>query len=285
MFLQELAGRQNADGGWPYTRGRSWTEPTVYGILATLAAGDRARAGRGLAWLRASQRPDGGWSPQSAVEESTWVTALAALVPEELLGDEIHARAVRWLGETSGRETGFTYRLRQRLLGRGIPPEERHPGWPWVPGAAAWVGPTALAILALEKEHRRRPAPHLAERVGEGRQFLLARMCRDGGWNHGSVRALGYESLPYPETTGMALTALRGVPGPQLERALSVALGFLKSCRSADGFNWLRLGLLAHGRLPENCRAAGEVRYRTCPEMSLDVLASDPERAKEALWG
>jgi hypothetical protein len=67
-------------------------------------------------------------------------------------------------------------------------------------------------------------------------------MCREGGWNHGSVRALGYESKAYPETTGMALAALHGVQAPELPRAIGVAQRFLAACRSADALNWLRLG-------------------------------------------
>ena len=85
-------------------------------------------------------------------------------------------------------------------------------------------------------------------------------MCRDGGWNHGSVRALGYESTPYPETTGMALAALRGVRSPEIEPALDVAERFLGECRSADALNWLRIGLMAHGQLPDRllpARASG----------------------------
>ena len=284
MSIEELARRQNPDGGWPYQCGRSWTEPTVYSILAMTAAGETARAEKGLEWLRSMQHSDGGWPPQAAVEESTWVTALAALVPEETLGAERHARAIRWLGEISGRETSVTHRLRERMLGVKAPPEQEHAGWPWIPGAAAWVGPTALAILALEKEQRKRARPHLEERIREGREFLIARMCREGGWNHGSVRALGYESAPYPETTGMALAALGGVKGAEVERALRVARRFLEECRSADALNWLRLGLRAHAHLPENYRAPEGIRYRTSTEISLNVLASRADYSRSVLW-
>jgi len=285
MSLDLLAGKQNPDGGWPYLSGRSWTEPTVYAILALLAAGDNQPAQRGLNWLLRAQRPDGGWPPQTGVDESTWVTALVALIPEDLLGGAAHARAIRWLLGLTGKETSFTYRLRERLLGNPIPPEHQNSGWPWIPGAAAWVGPTSIALLALDKEYRRRPSASIAARLDEGRKFLLARMCQDGGWNHGSVRALGYESLPYPETTGMALAALRGVSSPRVDRAIGVARDFLGHCRSADAINWLRLGLLAHRQLPAGYTPPSQVCYRTCHEVSLEAVVSAFEKGRDWVWG
>ena len=74
---------QNGDGGWAYSRGCSWTEPTVFALLAQSAGTpDRESFQRGVRFLNSIARPDGGWSPQPGVEESTWVTALAVLLPE-----------------------------------------------------------------------------------------------------------------------------------------------------------------------------------------------------------
>ena len=81
MTVEIVAGKQNPDGGWPYVRGASWTETTVYSILAMLAAGESGRAARGVGWLRRVARKDGGFAPQAGVAESTWVTALVALLP------------------------------------------------------------------------------------------------------------------------------------------------------------------------------------------------------------
>ena len=87
MSIETLISKQNPDGGWPYMRGKSWTEPTAYAVMSLLAAGEREAAQRGLEWLRRTQRADGGWSPREDVEESNWTTALAALLPAEALGE------------------------------------------------------------------------------------------------------------------------------------------------------------------------------------------------------
>jgi hypothetical protein len=284
MSIELLISRQNPDGGWPYLRGESWTEPTVYAVMAVLAAGGTASASRGMRWLAAAQRRDGGWAPQPAVDQSTWVTGLLALLP---IGDAIsatsHAGAIRWLMGTVGHESTLEYRVREWLLGNAIPADQEFAGWPWVPGAAAWVGPTSIAMLALDREQRRRPSAAVGDRISTGRKFLLCRMCQGGGWNHGSARPLGYDSDPYPETTGMALAALRGETSPEVGQALGVARRFLAECRSADALNWLRLGLLAHGGLPERFTLP-DVVCRTVPELSLNLLLQQGDAFRRFFW-
>ncbi len=284
MSIAVLIGKQNRDGGWPYVRGSSWTEPTAYAVMSLLAGGEREPAQRGIAWLRRTQRADGGWSPREDVEESTWATALVALLPPEAIGERAHRAAIGWLMATTGFESTFGFRLREWLLGNRPRRDNEFPGWPWFPGAAAWVGPTSIAILALEKEHRRQPLPGIRQRIDAGRQFLLVRACGEGGWNHGSVRALGVESKPYPETTGMALTALRGVGAPQVQAAIGVARRFLSDCRSVDAQNWLRLGLIAHGELPTGSCRPWDLAVRTVPEASLDLLTSIAAEGRNPLW-
>jgi len=256
----------------------------VYAVLALLAAGEAGPARRGLDWLLRTQRKDGGSPPQAGIDQSTWVTALVALLPPEQLGPAVHQRSIRWLLGTTGKESTAVYRVREFLLGNEHPPEQEFPGWPWVPDTAAWVGPTALAILALEKEYSRRPVPAVRKRIDEGRHFLLTRACQAGGWNHGSVRVYGYEAKPYPETTGLALAAMHGVRAPAVGRALEMARRFLAECRSADALNWLRLGLLAHGELPAGyCRPAG-IPCRTLPETSLEFLVSRMQQGRDPFW-
>jgi len=271
MSLEMLIATQNRDGGWPYVRGVSWTEPTAFAVLAMLATGQTERARRGLAWLNSMQRTDGGWAPQAQTDQSTWVTALAALIPPEHLGRQSHAQAIRWLASVTGEESTLLYRVREWLLGESRDPDQAFPGWPWVPGTAAWVAPTTFAILALDQECRRSENTALRQRVEAGRHFLLLHMCREGGWNHGSVRPLGFESRPYPETTGLALAGLRGVASPEIARALNRAKRFYAECHSPDAFNWLRLGLLAHNALPE---ARPGLQPRTILETAVDQIAN-----------
>jgi hypothetical protein len=256
-YSEELLDRQNQDGGWGYGRvGSSWTETTCYALLA-LAAGEvyqsdsvRDAIHRGVTWIASRQRPDGGWAPRDGVDESTWVTALALLLPLDLAAGVDRGRASRWILEQTGRESQFVYRLRLRLLGVRPDATEQFDGWPWYPGTAAWVAPTALTLLALEKLNPSANDTQVQTRRGEGRSFLLARRCRDGGWNHGSTTALGYDSDSYPETTGLALLALHGVAPSELGSAIDVGERHLRESRSLEATSWLTLGLLAHGRSP-----------------------------------
>lgn len=276
--LENIRAAQNPDGGWPYRKGGSWTEPTVYALLAHQAARTVApRGAEALAWLDAAQRPDGGWTPRRAVDQSTWVTALVALLPPETIGADRHARAVEWLLGESAMESSPLFRLSSWLRHGKLPEDPEVSGWPWFPGTAAWVTPTSLGILALKKSYWRRPASDLRERIAQAQSYLLVRRCADGGWNHGSSRALGYSADSYPETTGQALLALAGTDPAKLEASFRLAQRFLREQRSSGGAAWLRLGLLAHQRLPA-VAPLFTMPCRTVPDTALTFLAAAAEQ-------
>jgi hypothetical protein len=250
-MIAELLERQQADGGWGYgANGVSWTEPTCFALLALFAQGlgDSDSARRGAAWLRRLERSDGGFAPTVAVTESTWVTSLVLLLPESLAAIEARPQAEEWLLRQTGRESDWINRVRRFMIGGRTDDSQDFEGWPWFPGAAAWVMPTALTVLALERIAAGRDDGRVRSRLDQGRSFLLARRCRDGGWNHGSTRALGYESPSYPETTGVAMLALHGDQRLAATRTIDLAEQHLNRCRSAAGHSWLTLGLSAHGK-------------------------------------
>lgn len=284
--LEFLLARQNPDGGWGYRGGGSATEPTAYSLMAIRAAGsaDPRVIAAGRDWLRRSRNADGGWPPRPGVAQSTWVTALVLLAGQELLEGRELLRCVAWLLDQSGRESGWVDRLRIWMLGLKREVDPSQAGWPWFPGAAAWVSPTALTILALDSCRAAQLPPRVAERCHEGREYLLARICSDGGWNHGSTRALGYEAQSYPETTALALLALRGHPFPGLARSLDLASRQYVAASGYETAAWLKLALLAHGRTPP-ARSPHAGGARTVPEAAIGLIASRASSTQSYFFG
>ncbi len=246
--MASIEAAQNADGGWPYVQGRtSWTEPSVFALLSGLNRGmDSEVLRKGVDWLKSSQNADGGWPAQPKTGPSTWVTALAALLPKNLLGEAHHESCMKWLLLQTGQESNLVYRIRQWMLGNQNLSAGSERGWAWYPGAAAWVMPTALSLVALRHAQKSGSSEIVRQRIQGGVQYLLAHACKDGGWNHGATHALGYEAGAYPETTGVALLALRGEKAPEIDRGISVAEKFFQQPNPA-GAAWLRIGLLAQG--------------------------------------
>lgn len=266
-----LLSRQNRDGGWGYQGQVSWAEPTALALLALHAVGTPNQVlARGVSFLRSLQRADGGCAPQPNVSESNWVTALCVLT-QKRLGGQPDSRSVEWLLRKAGVETDWLVRLRRVLMFQKAAYREDVPGWPWYPDAASWIQPTAITVLALQAAKPDEP------RIAAGREFLLSRRCNDGGWNHGSSRALGYEADSYPETTGMTLLALHGIQRERIAISLEKAKQHLQTCRSSEAASWLRLGLSAHAvKMP-----LPDVRPpRSVMEMSLALLAEAAEAGR-----
>ena len=284
-LLASIRSTQNPDGGWGYAGPSSWTEPTAFALLALASAGSLSESFQaGIRWLAKAQRTDGGWAPNASVSESTWVTAPAVLALAEVERSASLQPAVDWLLRQAGEESTLADRLRRILMGARMEAGEGTRGWPWLAGTAGWVMPTALTILALEKAELRRRATGTRERVRQGREFLLARICRDGGWNYGSPEALGYQANSYPDTTGMALLALHGSASGKLTAGLTQAEEQLPQCHSPQTSCWLRIGLAAHGRrLPEP--AACRVDNAQLLDHSLMLLARAADANRLSVWG
>lgn len=284
-LTRRILSAQSADGGWGYDLNGSkpWTEPTAYALLALWG---KKRTGRpiedGLAWLRKQRRLDGGWAPCAVVEDSTWVTALAVLVESVCGGGVADAKAVEWILRQTGKESWLRIRWKHWLMGARSGPGYEATGWPWYPGAASWITPTALTVIALEAWARQHASPEIRPRVQEAREFLMARRCSDGGWNHGSAKALGVDGESYPETTGAAMCALGGLHVPSIDRAIELAHRWVDSCPSLEGRSWLRLGLLAHHRVAPAANEGDNARGVV--EASLSLLADQGMELGRLIW-
>lgn len=279
-MLPALVAGQNADGGWGAVPGGvSWTEPTAWSLLALHGAqsAPAAAVSRGVAWLRRSQMASGGWAAGPGVGAESWVGALVALLGPETLGAAEHARALEAVVRGAEQAPTRTELVRRWMLGQKPAAGPPARGWAWVPGTASWLMPTAVSMLALRKY-----GAGTEEMLTAARNYLLARQCADGGWNHGSSRALGYEGASYPETTGLALVALRGEKGAAVARALAAAERQAIRCQTYEGACWLRLALHVHGREAVFAPPAGARPDQR--EMALAVIVERSMAGEGLLW-
>ncbi len=204
-----LKSAQNADGGWGYAPEQaSIVEPTAAVMLAIKdepAATDAYR--RALDWLYQGQHADGGWGMGHGDRESNWHTAWAVwALAQAGVVDEAIQEGVRWLAEVAILQLADDEMQKEFARKNGIDPSVR--GWPWLPGEAAWVEPTALTMLALQVA----PAePQAQARLAEGVRCLQDRRCVNGGWNVGSPVMLGASLPPRANPTAWGLLALAHV--------------------------------------------------------------------------
>jgi hypothetical protein len=273
-----LLRARNADGGWPYRAGRSWTEPTSLSLIA-LWAGNTSSESCSIAacWLANHQGTDGGWPPCANVSTSTWVTSLVLIaLAQESQHSQSCAKAIRWVSSHVYPESSGLQAFLQKKL--GLSPSHAPGSSPWFPGTAGWVIPTAFSILALSSWSRRFPSADLQPVVDRAQTYLLSRRCPDGGWNHGGSLQRSEASTSYPETTGLALLALAGSTSPTLGPTLRLAETFLSHPESSEGLAWLSMGLAAHGHKVEETQFT--IRPKTTRETALQLIALHALRHK-----
>lgn len=242
--LNLLRSSQNPDGGWGYFPGKqSWLEPTAYAMMAL--HGEPA-ADRAWALLSAWQGVGGGWRPSAEVKIAHWDTALCvtlATVRGEF-GETFH-KGVDWLVNSAGVESNFLAIAATRVGIIDLDRDLSLKGWPWKPGTASWVEPTAHTLVALKKAASRLFSRELQERVRIGELQLVDIRCRDGGWNYGNRAVRGVDLPSYPETTALALIGLQEHAG--LEHSLEVARRMARETASPLARAWLAIALRLHG--------------------------------------
>jgi squalene cyclase len=268
-----LLSARNADGGWPFRQGASWTEPTALALLALQSANDSGDArSRAASWLAKRQSADGGWTPCFSVPTSTWVTSLALLaLAQEPPYSKCSSGGLRWLSSHIYPDLPVIQSLLQRSF--GFSPSQAPGSSPWFPGTAGWVIPTSLSILALSAWSRQTALANVHETVSRAQNYLLSRRCSDGGWNHGGSPQRSENSVSYAETTGLALLALANYSSPSahLTPALRLAQEFLRQPDSPEGHAWLVMGLAAHGQ--KIAAPPFAQRLRTNRDLALQLIA------------
>jgi hypothetical protein len=178
--LDFLHTSQNADGGWGYAAPQaSGVEPTSAVLLAAHQDLDEAALQKAVAWLLSCQHADGSWgiNPQDA--QGCWLTAWAVYALAKIQPGAQPAQAgIEWL---MGENVMQISNLDDLEAGQRVAKIDFSlRGWPWQPGEASWVEPTALALLAMSA-HRVETA-----RIAESVQYLVNRRCPGGGWNVGN---------------------------------------------------------------------------------------------------
>ena len=170
-LVSGLLAAQNQDGGWGYASGHSWTEPTVFALLALHAwqAGGDSR-GKAAAWLTRVVRPDGGVAPNPSVAQSTWVTALALLARRVTGSGSPEGGFLQWLLRAQSEDSLWWHRVRDFV--RGTPSNDTAPAWSWFPGTAGWVFPTACTLAALKYPTAVASSQDLHGRIAQGEQVL-----------------------------------------------------------------------------------------------------------------
>lgn len=253
-----LLHTQNPDGGWGYRPGKSsWLEPTVYALRAFSGEAMRGALPRRIAescrnatqYIDRLQRTDGSWQAAAGIFEGHWSGALWLGLVDGVGGRSGRTEAgLRWLLAAKGAEGGWAQRMGAWMDPHAVEQDRELRGWPWIAGTNSWVEPTCHALLALSKAQRYGNSEDLTTRISEGQRLLLDRRCSDNGWNYGNRRVRGCDLPGYPETTALALLALKSCGAGSLE--LSVA--YAQRCWEAPALPrrtklWLALALWESG--------------------------------------
>ena len=255
-----LRTTQNADGGWGFFPGKqSWLEPTAYALIALHNdAASQPHFERGWKLMRSWQLADGSWKPCAAVQEPHWTTALCVTLHGlRHVYDQQFERGLEWLTATSGIENGLRFRFAHFLRPSVVDLDPSLKAWPWRPGNASWIEPTAHALVALKKARSAGTRPRIEARIRMGEKMILDRRCGDGGWNYGNRKVLGTELPSYPETTALALLGLAGNPALDLAAPLAVAQNYFRETRSPLAKALLSVSLRSYSITVARSEAAG----------------------------
>lgn len=272
-----LISTQNPDGGWGYAAQQSSAvEPTSAVLLALREDPSCAEScRRGIDWLRGAQHLDGGWGFNSRDDESAWQTAWAVLaLARSGEGSRVLNQGVKWLLDVKTVQFGEEAMQASKKIST-VDPSLR--GWPWLPGEASWVEPTALAMLALESV----PGIAATDRLNEALRYIQDRRCPGGGWNVGSPVIFASALLALVNTTAWVLLALfKLAPGSILPEDFEILRTAMHRDGGVLGLAW---GLLALRTIGQDHDSA-EVRLAALQDQN-GGWGNNPYKTAAALTG
>jgi prenyltransferase beta subunit len=206
--IDYLISAQHKSGGWGYQTGH---QPIVESTATVLLAIRDERSAsdsfqRGLSWLLDCQHEDGGWGINENDSESGWQTAWAIMVlKQSTQSSERMHKAVDWLTSVP------TYAVSKDEFSVSTFPKRDSLDalvWPWLPGQAGWLEPTALAVLALYDVSDSALA---VSRIKVALEYFSHYRTPGGGWNIGNTSQLDTIIIPRAYHTALVLMAMEAV--------------------------------------------------------------------------
>ena len=201
--IDYLISAQNESGGWGYYPGQQSVVESTAAVLLALKGYPNAKNSlkTGLSWLLDNQHNDGGWGHNELDTESGWHTSWALLALKNLIpGDKSINKAIEWLTSVGNNQITHEDFSSNNL------PQNSNAGaliWPWLPGQACWIEPTALAVFALEGIAHSQVS---AKRIQAALDYFNNNRTPMGGWDIGNAGP--YETVVEPDAYRTALVLL-----------------------------------------------------------------------------
>ena len=256
-LFKELHRRELPSGGWSFSGSPQMSLETTCLAMFSLLAEQLSSAAHIIRPLLHAQLSDGSWPSFIGDGEPSWTTALAICVLNSA-GDSSGARerGLSWLLKTNGREANWFWRWKFKLADRAVRFDPDRYGWPWLPGSASWVIPTAFSVVAI-KQFTACSRSELSERrIRRGVDMLLDRVCVGGGWNSGNSVVYGLPLQAHVDVTAIALLALQDEERTPVVKA---SLGWLKQrssdIESVESLSWCILSLFVYQEPVEHLKA------------------------------
>jgi len=242
----ELLSGRNADGGWPYYRGKaSRLEPTAWSAIALADT----PAGAEAAGVLARWPHDGGLLLEHAGGIPNYgfhALALIALAHAGVEHETGTATLVDGLTKAKGIVIDGSFGKRQ---------DNSLQGWSWIAETFSWAEPTAWSLLLLKKL-RRAGARVDAGRIDDGERLLINRSCASGGWNYGNSDANGQDLRAYVPTTAIGVLAMQDRRDAEVLRSIDYLEHHATAERSGDALALATIALEACGRPVTQVRTA-----------------------------